>query len=483
MNNVAITKELCYILNTMTLEQVYDYMADIIAFMRREAVDYKELVTINSQYFRHCLKAEQERIDRQILVPPDEFTADMLPNLLALLIHLDKKMAEERERIWWETSLDFCEFKELSALNSGESQMRTNILMLPRYKCMWESESRDKNHSGDINIFLEGSLCVFKDINTLFNKYTVNNLILNPRLYAFCMDKYNDMKLSVGISPISSEINIGVRYIKAEESTNYFCVKPITQYEEYLEETLNKILRELDEQGADICVFPETLGTNCLVRNVKEQIDRNPLRHIKFVVMPSVWEAGENFDDGSNRCEVIGSCGETLFVQDKLARYIVGHKGDDYLEGIREGTEINLIHCRELGSAAVLICRSDLETNIRNLPVNDLNVKLLLVPSWSTGDFEFERTIMAGAERNCNTVWCNTCSAVKDDPGKNVIGIISGYGKNRLYSSNLLSERRFPPDGQCNRQCCNGVCYFIGRIYGSDYTEDDLEGEVDVKDV
>lgn len=113
MNKVAMTKEVCYILDTMTLAQVYDYMADIIAFMRREAADFKALAAMNSQYFLSCLKKAEEFVDsHQSLMPPEEFTADMLPQLLALLMHLDQKMEEVREQIWWEIDLDFYDYKD-----------------------------------------------------------------------------------------------------------------------------------------------------------------------------------------------------------------------------------------------------------------------------------------------------------------------------------------------------------------------------------
>ncbi len=102
-----------------------------------------------------------------------------------------------------------------------------------------------------------------------------------------------------------------------------------------------------------------------------------------------------------------------------------------------------------------------------------LNVKLILCPSWTEGSHEFECSIMTGLEHKCNVVWCNTCSALEiDKDTSRTVGIITTFGKNKNFSNMSLTDCKLP-ENNCLKKCEDG-CFYSGRIYGTDYRENQM---------
>lgn len=99
--------------------------------------------------------------------------------------------------------------------------------------------------------------------------------------------------------------------------------------------------------------------------------------------------------------------------------------------------------------------------------------KLLEEELWTEGSHEFECSIMTGLEHQCNVAWCNTCSALEIDKGiPRTVGMITTFGKNKNFSNMTLEGCKFPGTN-CLNKCENG-CFYSGRIYGTDYTENQM---------
>lgn len=262
--------------------------------------------------------------------------------------------------------------------------------------------------------------------------------------------------------------------------TNYFMVDELTmEQQEMLYDSIWNAVLKADAHNDKIVVFPEMLGTDSMKERLKQDLSLQPLNNTFFLVFPSVWKKnGPGLNN--NTAYIIDGYGIEWFGQGKLRQFPWKRKDalkDEYfIEDIIEADSIHIIHCDGIGSAAVAICRSELDTDIKNILINELNISLILCPSWATGHYEFENSILCGAEAQCNTVWCNCCSALPEKKG--YIGIVTAFGKNRNYSSSTFEGRWFS-----NLACkgkCSKDCLFDAKIYGTDYREseeDDHEYE------
>lgn len=239
-----------------------------------------------------------------------------------------------------------------------------------------------------------------------------------------------------------------------------------------LTEYIEKVVRRADENGNKILVFPEMLGTVGMKNSLIESIRNVSLSNLHFIVFPSIWEC-KGRHRNHNTAYVIDYEGNEWFGQEKLRRFPWEKDNETFLEDIIEGEEIHIIHCEGYGSIAVAVCRSELDWKVRDLLMQKLNVKLILCPSWTEGRHEFECSIMTGLEHKCNVVWCNTCSALEIDKDiPRTVGIITTFGKNKNFSNMSLTDCKFP-ENNCLKKCEDG-CFYSGRIYGTDYRENQM---------
>ena len=224
------------------------------------------------------------------------------------------------------------------------------------------------------------------------------------------------------------------------------------------------MLKKASIKQIEILVFPEMLGNRNILSKTRSFLENNNFNYPKIIVFPSIWEKGEEYNRNYN-C-VINYEGTVLFEQDKLRRFSLDN---NCIEDIREGKVINILHIEGYGNIGVLICRSELDNEIRHILIHTLGVKLILCSSWTPGvSYEFATSIMAGAVYGCNTVWCNSCSALRDKQFiKKEIGIISPYGKNKIYSHTTLDDYTFPKEN-CSHNCESG-CIYDDKIFGIDY--------------
>ncbi|MCX4340517.1 MAG: hypothetical protein OSJ72_12835 [Lachnospiraceae bacterium] len=404
--------------------------------------------------------------------------------LLDALQWADQLACRAREDFLWEEGVLAPGLRCMDGLNSEENRKKTNILLLPRYQCIWEGESREENHRIDINSLLQNTFYIEIMDGRVNEKYTVLAHFLNPCFYDICSKEETTPFLSLAVSPVTNRVKIDDKNCRKYEETDgsipqkWFAIDGLydEQTESAVTQSVKAAVARANENHDQILVFPEMLGTKTMKQDVMAFLQSLQKKYLQFIIFPSIWESGRDHR-GKNTAYFIDSSGNEWFGQEKLRRFpLKDEQGRIYWEDIEEGKEIHLVYGRRYGCMAIAICRSELDQNIRELLVKMLNAKLILCPSWSSGSsYEFETSFLTGAEMACNVAWCNTCSAMKNRNQKEndcgdkrqdeqVVGIITVFGKNSKRSKLSLDECRFT-NGGCGNQC-KGGCIFSKRIYG-----------------
>ncbi len=402
--------------------------------------------------------------------------------LLVMMQKLDEWAAEVMEKYFWDESIIPDHMKMIEALNQNSGE--TQIILMPRYDCIWNGKSRESNHITDINTYLRHVYYAEVCEGRLDGKYLIKNYILNPAFYGVTLGEDNRLFVRLAVSSLAKGLKLAVRtYTKRKDGydVNYFSVDELAcRDQEILVGNMERIILEADRQENRILVFPEMLGTQDMKDRILGRLSGMNLRHLYFLVFPSIWMRRENGIHVNRACVISGD-GEEWFGQDKLTGFVWEdvRTGEKYIEDIGESDIIHIIHCSGYGSIAVVICRDELEESVKDILIKRLNVKLILCPSWTKGHHEFERSILTGVERNCNVAWCNSCSALEmwgvggDEFDHKITRIISSFGKNPGYSSIDLKECEFPQE-ICDRKCKKG-CFFSKTIYGVDYQQEGNE--------
>lgn len=458
----------------MESRKLYDCMAEIIRHLLDQGFDADAAYAMDTGNVEDMLEEAEKLLEEDSFSSTDfNVLSDLNVSnpffLVFLLQKLDEMAVRQREQEMWDKP-DFEVVRCMDGLNSKNSVEQMNILIMPRYTCIWEGKSRDRHHEVNINTFLQYSFYVEVVNGKIEGKYTIKNHILNPQCFGPCMDNKNELSISLSVSPVTDEARIDADKYQNEYGVNYFAVKEWSEdLQTKLTEYVEKVMRKADKNGDTILVFPEALGMEIMKTDIMESIRKIKCENLYFIVFPSIWKR-EGEHNNHNTAYVIDYKGDEWFGQEKLRKFPWEKDGETYWEDIIEGNEIHIVHCEGYGSMVVAVCRSELDRNVRDLLIKKLNVKLILCPSWTEGSHEFERSIMMGIEQACNVAWCNTCSALEVDKAtERTVGIITTFGKNRDFSSMSLENCKFP-NSSCMAECKDG-CLFSGRIYGNDYEE------------
>lgn len=108
---------------------------------------------------------------------------------------------------------------------------------------------------------------------------------------------------------------------------------------------------------------------------------------------------------------------------------------------------------------------------LRDFIQHNLGINLILAPSYANGDYEFRRSAMAGAEEDCNTVWCNTCSALNGSLN-GITCFITSYSKNREHNGLQYNTDELLDNNKCSKDCTKGKpCLLCGDLYASSKKE------------
>lgn len=310
-------------------------------------------------------------------------------------------------------------------LNTNKDEC--NLQLLPKCACEWSHNSREIIATNTINMYLKN--CFYVQMEKL-GKFELRNVYLNR-----CFENAKKTRvLKIGMTPLCNDVHLGIRKFE-ENGTSYFEIEDVKN-EDAIKETVLKQLEQAKENDVDIMMYPEMLGTPDTLNAIRESLEafnEDEKEYPDLVLCPTVWK------DRKNVCVVFDRDGDVIVKQEKQYSFPYVEEGRMYLEGIVPDNTIHLIHCEGVGRIAILICKDALQREYLHMLLECLKVTLVLIPSFSTGSYDFDDMIQMCRSYDCCAVWINTCSASKLK--KNASNTIDVKGR-FLRAGKATSERK-----------------------------------------
>lgn len=323
----------------------------------------------------------------------------------------------------------------------------TGIGLLPRCSCSWERKHRLSHRYNRMDNFLFHMLLME---NSILGELIDKHFFLKNEV----LPHFNEKKiLKIAATPLRHESFAHIIPYE-EKNIQYFGI----QYDEARNQEANaqiwaKIL-QASGQDCDMLLFPEMLGnaetTDYIVKKIQEFPNKQDLPSLIF--LPSFW------NKKSNVVTVLNRNGDIICKQGKQNPVRFEQKGSALLEGIRTNYVINIFHYNGIGRFAILICKDFLTTKYLEQLMRCFKLTLIIVPSFSTGSYDFRQSFEICASDDCNVIWINTCAALlkgKEENFKNI-----GYVRKRVSQTSDESQMlsRMPIcktafDGKCNHDC------------------------------
>ena len=225
----------------------------------------------------------------------------------------------------------------------------------------------------------------------------------------------------------------------------------------------NKILTAAQNKS-DIILFPEMLGNSTMVDFIQEKIHSLPEEKQKdipsIIILPSYWEKK------CNTVTILDKFGNIICRQSKQNPFRVEQNGRGYLEGILSSLVVNIFHFEGIGRIAILICKDFLTTQYMEQLMRCFKLTLIIVPSFSTGSYDFRQSFDLCAHDDCNVVWINTCAALEKGKEGNFENI--GYVRKRIsrFDDEAQMLSKMPICSGAFKGQCKGDCMYYETIQG-----------------
>lgn len=346
-------------------------------------------------------------------------------------------------------------YQGIEALN--ENWKKTGVILLPRASCLWERYSRGSRYFNRIDNFMRNFYPVML---TDLGEYRIKNIILSER--EFFQTSGEKGYFRVGISPLDNATDL--KSCQYEDGIwQRFRVDGIVE-EERLYNQIIEVLRKARSEQVQVLLFPEMLGTEEICSKIKSYLEEVMLEaegicYPEIVIFPSIWHEYKNYS------VLLDSAGEEICRQEKHYPYEWEDKKTllRYMEDIRSEKIIYLLHHPCVGRMAVAICMDFLKPDYIRLLADKLKVTLLFVPSFTSGNHDFNLGMRGYEYADCTVVWVNSCSVQGvlgvDEEKMNWVGSVNMTGKNAdMGIDRLLREEH------CNGGICNKPCLHIADI-------------------
>lgn len=343
---------------------------------------------------------------------------------------------------------DWYRFRGLND-NAGEC----GLYLLPRIRCSWEHKSRDAYTSYSIFYYLRNFYFVCE---SELNDYTAWHILMPRKIFSSALER---RELRVAVSPGIHQAVVKVTEPYIRENSHYVSVEPIENLKEKaILQTVLTVLKKAAEEETDILLFPEMLGTNVILDSLKDELYvREMLPNNEFpklVACPTVWARKRN------SCTMLDDMGTFIFEQCK--HYGVDVKHPMAKEDIETDRIIYILHCFGIGRIAVAICKDFLMTGYLRILAEKLRVNLLLVPSFTSVDYQFEILSSKYPELDWTVIWVNACaSRWMNEDGKMSARATMAYTAGKRG----INTKKVSAGDLCSEQgLCDSGCIFIHRI-------------------
>ena len=372
-------------------------------------------------------------------------------NLIFLVYNLDKALKDVSEiSLCFEKSVE-----ELMPYNTNFD--KTQILLFPKVRCRWEHKSQGRCYKNNLENFIEHFIYVEREH---IKGIELHHYIISPSFFR----KFEKKKaLKIAVSPITDQDVLESEEYQRDGNI-YFNINAL-KGEKIVKDNLQSIIENTVDKKADILLFPEMLGSEDMIRDMQNTCDfgESPM----LIVWPSVWENTKDNIENCNTSIISLHKGKNVLKvceQHKKNSYLTPNKVIEDLAP-QEPWGVNILTCEGIGRIGVLICKDFLINENRALLCDTLKTTLILVPSYTTGEHNFEILLSQRFQNDCNIAWCNTCSAANVAGAKienfNTIAAVTSYG----VKINSVEEcvHRYEGAACCAYKNCKD-CVFIGEI-------------------
>lgn len=345
--------------------------------------------------------------------------------------------------------------EELMPLNTNSG--KTQILLFPKVKCRWEHKSQGRCYKNNLDIFMHNFFYIeLEGIKGV----RVHNYIISP-LFIRKLKKKKELKIAV--SPVTDkEVLVSEEYER--DGNRYFHINGLKN-EKIVKDNLISVIKNAVAKKSDILLFPEMLGSESDIKDIQNKCDFG--KSTMLVVWPSVWKNTTDNKENSNSSIITLHKGKNVLEVCRQCKKNSFVTSDNVIEdlALQEPWEVNILSCEGMGRIGILICKDFLIDDNRKLLCDTLKTTLILVPSYTTGEHNFEILLSRGFQNDCNIVWCNTCSAVSIEGTKienfNTIAAVTSYGAQ--IGSIAECIQRYNGVACCDSKNCKD-CMFIGEI-------------------
>lgn len=365
--------------------------------------------------------------------------------LLRLISKLDKGLSERIQ-----AGTDYLKMQDPpNCLNTNYAI--NGIMLLPRYQCLWERNSRGRQYGNGLMNDIKSLYYIRKED---LSGYSLKNIFLGKYLFQ------NNSNLKIGISPITKQDVLETSYYEKEEIL-YFKVDGLSNKETEIRDNVNHIIKKAKEAGVNILLFPEMLGLEEMLSDYRHLYEEDwSGDYPEFLIFPSIWNSY------TNSSIVSGNDGSELGRQQKQNPYAVYSKEyeTEAIEDLQPDRQIVLFHIEGIGRAVILICKDFLLRDYRRIMLDSLKTTFFMVPSFSTGYFDFLQAMGECGQYDCGVIWGNCCGAMnlenaKEDNFKD-IGYVQFSGK----LTDVVGRVSIEEGNRCSKKECKKQCLFIYDI-------------------
>lgn len=284
----------------------------------------------------------------------------------------------------------------LEPLNTNHK--KTGIAVYPHIMPQWDTKKSERNRERKLNaVFTNYMIVRSEDVSPfeiIMHYWNDTGLLRKTR---------DGWELRIALSPV---MDYAILETEEQDSPSGCTVKVKGIGNEQV--VKNRVLRIFDalfpkEYG--IIVFPEILGNESILREIKSRMQEHP-ECCSFVVVPTMCH------DGRNILVVLGPGGIECLRQEKTTPAIlVTEDGKSEREDLVYGNQVNLLITQELGLMAFAICAELLDPDYYRLLVDTASVDTIICPSFSPGVAAFRDTMMKGIPAKLLELYVNSCSA------------------------------------------------------------------------
>lgn len=330
----------------------------------------------------------------------------------------------------------------MDPLNSNYDE--TDIYIYPHYLPAWNTDKSERNRSRTFNAKFANHVMVRKGDVSPFEiaMYYWNDDGLTQKLK-------DGWKLKVALSPVMDYAQIDTEEVEDENGKGKRVngVKNETEVEE-------RVLRIFDavfEKQYGIIVFPEMLGSEGTLKEIKKRMQKHPEIY-SFVLLPTIC-GGEK-----NKLIVLGPGGTELLLKEKGTAFIEqDESGESYRERLQYSNQMDLLITKELGNIAFPICAELLEPQYYSKMIEEGHADFIITPSFSPGYQAFMKTLKKGEAAMTLSLWVNCCSAKAVSRNGRVPEVVAAV---QLPSSTNDNESVQQIKPQCDFVCSDEICYF-----------------------